>query len=136
MSAKKKPAADPDGRAGVKAWLDGVPTEQRRLARRIDALIRATTPGAVSGIKYRKPSAPLGVPFYGLPETGWITFVNSLKGRLRITFYAGGSLKPKPPIVAPGGARAIDIAAEAELDEKQIAAWLRQAKDLKGWGRV
>jgi len=90
----------------------------------------------VSGVKYRKPSQPLGVPFYGLPGKGWIVFVNSLKGRVRVTFFAGATLKPAPPLPSPGGTRAIDIPAEAELDEKQIKSWVRQAKGLKGWGRI
>jgi hypothetical protein len=125
-----------DGRSAVVAALNGIPTDQRRLARRLDALILATLPGAVSAVKYRKPSQPLGVPFYGLPGTGWIVHLNPLKGRVRLTFLAGGALKPAPPLPSPGGSRAIDISSEDELDDKQIAAWLRQAKKLPGWGRV
>jgi hypothetical protein len=129
-------APDADGRPGVKAWLKGITPEQRRLARRIDALILEAIPEAVSAVKFRKPSAPLGVPFYGLPGKSWIVHVNSLKARVRLTFYAGEALKPSPPLPAPGGARAIDVPSEAALDEAQIRAWLRQAKGLKGWGRV
>jgi hypothetical protein len=119
----------------VTAWLNGIPAEQRRLARRLDALVVQAMPGAVQAIKYRKPSAPLGVPFYGLPETGWILHVNELKGRVRLTFLAGGKLKPMPPL-GSGATRAIDIPNDADVDEKQITAWLRQAKKLPGWGQV
>ncbi len=135
-AAKSARASSPDGRAGVKAWLAGISPEQRRLARRIDALILRTVPGSVSGIKYRKPSGPLGVPFYGLPDKGWMLHVNALKGRVRITFLAGSGLKPTPPLSSPGGSRAIDIPNDAEPDEKRIAAWLRQAKELPGWGQA
>jgi len=135
-AAKSAAGSGPDGRAGVKAWLDGIPSEQRRLARRLDALILKTVPGSVSGIKYRKPSGPLGVPFYGLPESGWFLHLNALKGRVRITFFAGSAMKPAPPLPSPGGSRAIDIPNDAEPDEKQITAWLRQANKLPGWGQV
>ena len=135
-SAKTSASSGPDGRGAVRAALDAVPAEQRRLAKRLDKLILAAIPGAVSGVKYRKPSQPLGVPFYGLAETGWLLHLNPLKGRVRLTFFAGSGLKPSPPIAAPGGSRAIDIPSESELDEKQLRAWLQQAKKLPGWGHV
>jgi hypothetical protein len=134
--AKSAPGSGPDGRAGVKAWLEGIPSEQRRLARRLDAVILKTVPGSVSGIKYRKPSGPLGVPFYGLPESGWFLHLNALKGRVRITFFAGSAMKPAPPLPSPGGSRAIDIPSDAEPDEKQITKWLQQAAKLPGWGHI
>ena len=62
--------------------------------------------------------------------------MNSLKGRVRLTLYAGNALKPPPPLAAPQGARAIDIAPDDELDEKQMKAWLQQAKKASGWGRI
>ena len=116
-------------------WLAHVDAAQRPLARRLDAVIRAAMPKAVSGIKYRKPSQPLGVPFYGLRDQGWYVHVNALKGRVRVTFLVRG-LKPKPPIDAPGGTGAIDIASLDDLDEKQVAAWVRAATKLPGWGTV
>jgi hypothetical protein len=136
VPAKKSPPNDPDGRPAVVAALNDIAPEQRALAKRLDRLILAALPGAVSRVKYRKPSQPLGVPFYGLPQGGWIVHLNPLKARVRLTFFAGGQLKPAPPIAAPGGSRAIDIASAEELDEKQLAAWLRQAKKLPGWGKV
>ena len=90
----------------------------------------------MSGIKYRKPSGPLGVPFYGLTESGWLLHLNALKGRVRITFFAGSAMKPAPPLPSPGGSRAIDIPNDDEPDEKQIAKWLQQAAKLPGWGHI
>jgi hypothetical protein len=138
MPANKVATAKPgaDGRRGVETWLKNVAPDQRALTRRIDALILGTIPGVVCGIKFRKPSNPLGAPFYGLLDQGWIAHMNALKGRVRLTLYGGDALKPAPPIAAPQGARAIDIAAEDELDEKQMKAWLQQARKAPGWGRV
>jgi len=136
VPGKKRATSDPDGRSAVQAALAQVAPEQRRLAKRLDRLILAAVPGAVSRVKYRKPSQPLGVPFYGLADAGWFVHLNPLKSRVRLTFVAGGKLRPRPPLPAPGGARAIDIASEEELDEKQLTAWLQQAMKLPGWGRV
>ena len=80
-------------------------------------------------------SAAWGVPFYGLPGQGWIVSVNAFKAHVKLMFFAGSALKPLPPATVPH-ARAIDLHADEELDEKQIKAWLQQARKLPGWGRV
>jgi hypothetical protein len=134
VSANK--TTNPDGRQGVEAWLDHVPAEQQRLVRHLDRLILQAVPDAVCAVKFRKPSNPLGVPFYGLEGGGWIASVNSLKGRVRLIFFAGRDLKPMPPLAAPPKARGIDYASDDEVDEKQFKSWLQQAKKLPGWGRV
>ena len=116
--------------------MDHVPAEQQRLVRHLDRLILQAVPDAVCAVKFRKPSNPLGVPFYGLKDGGWIASVNSLKGRVRLIFFAGRDLKPMPPLAAPPKARGIDYASDDEVDEKQFKSWLQQAKKLPGWGRV
>ena len=134
MSAKK--SADADGRQGVEEWLDHVPPEQQPLVRHLDRLILAADPDVVCAVKFRKPSNPFGVPFYGLQGGGWLASVNSLKGRVRVIFFAGRSLKPMPPLEAPPKARGIDFQSDDQVDEKQLKSWLQQAKKLPGWGRV
>jgi hypothetical protein len=135
MKKRATSATSADGRAGVVTWLAHVDPGQRALAKRLDRLILATVPNAVCAIKYRKPSQPLGVPFYGLADDGWIVNMNGLKARVRVGFFTR-ALKPRPPIDAPGGTCAIDIASADELDEKQMTAWLKQAQKLPGWGTV
>jgi hypothetical protein len=128
--------ASADGRRGVEAWLEHVKPEQQRLVRRLDQLIMGAIPEAVCAVKFRKPTNPLGVPFYGQPGRGWIASVNSLKDQVRLIFFAGRALKPMPPLAAPPQARGIDFHSDDEFDEKRLKAWLQQAKRLPGWGRV
>jgi hypothetical protein len=128
--------ASADGRQGVQAWLDHVRPEQQRLVRRLDRLILEAIPDAVCAVKFRKPTNPLGVPFYGLPGRGWIASVNSLKAQVRLIFFAGRALKPMPPLAAPPRARGIDFHSDDEIDEKRLKAWFQQAKKLPGWGSV
>ena len=125
-----------DGRQGVQAWLDHVRPEQQGLVRRLDRMILEAIPDAACAVKFRKPTNPLGVPFYGLPGGGWIASVNSLKAQVRLIFFAGRALKPMPPLAAPPQARGIDFHSDDEVDEKRLKAWLQQAKKLPGWGRV
>jgi hypothetical protein len=62
--------------------------------------------------------------------------LEALKAQVRVIFFAGNTLKPIPPLAAPPRARAVDVHTDAELDERQIKAWLKQAQKLPAWGRV
>lgn len=128
--------ANAGGRKEVEAWLDHVTPEQQELVRRIDHLILEAIPDVICAVKFRKPTNPFGVPFYGLQGGGWIASVNSLKARVRVIFFAGRALKPMPPLAAPPQARGVDFHSDDEIDEKQLDAWLQQARKLPGWGRV
>ena len=132
-----------DGAMGVRAWIAGVKPEHRSLVKRIDALISEMIPGVRRAIKWRKPSQPLGVPFYGLPGHGWIVAMWSFKDRVGVGFIAGTRLHPEPPVTSMAGpwnrgtsakARRIDIHDESEFDEAQLRSWLEQSRDLPGWG--
>ena len=114
-------------RADIDAWLTKVKPELRPLARRLDRLIMKAMPDAVCAVKWR-------VPFYGLTGQGWVASIAAFKAHVKLLFFAGGKLKPLPP--EGKGNTAIDYRSLDELDEKQVSAWLRQAKKLPGWGRV
>ena len=137
---KKQPVQNGD--AGVQAWLDGVKPEHQGLVKRVDALIREMIPEVRCTIKWRKPSQPLGVPFYGTPGKGWVVAMWSFKDRVGVGFIAGTLLDPEPPVTSMSGpwnrgadykARRIDIHNENDLDEKQMRRWLKQVKKLPGW---
>lgn len=144
---KKEQAAgrEPDDEAaGVRAWLAGVDPGQRALVKRIDAIIAEEIPGVRRTIKWRKPSQPLGIPFYGLPSQGWIAAMWSFKGKVGVGFFAGTLLDPEPPVDKMAGpwnrgsvkARRLDISDQSELDEALLRSWLIQARKLPGWGHV
>ena len=130
--ARKKAASKPgrmamaEGHPAIEAWLDHVKPELQPLARRIDQLVMEAMPDAVCAVKW-------GVPFYGLPGHGWITAINSFKAHVKLLFFKSGDLKPALP--AGKGNNAIDFHSgeELRLSEKQVKAWLQQAKKLPGW---
>jgi len=133
---KKAPKGDggPNGAVGVEAWIADVKPEHRAIVKRLDALIRKTIPGIQRHVKWRKPSQPLGVPFYGVPGQGWIAAMWSFKDRVGIAFFAGNDLQPRPPLVSVSQRR-VDIHDESEYDEAQLRSWLQQARELPGWGK-
>ncbi len=52
-----------------------------------------------------------------------------------MTFFQGTSLRPVPPGGTSKDARWIDIH-EDDLDEAQMAKWVKQAAAIPGWGKA
>ena len=129
----------------VKAWLEGVKTEHRSVVNRVDAIIREVIPEIRCNTKWHKPSQPLGVPFYGLSDKGYMIAMWSFKESVGVGFFAGTLLDPEPPVTKMAGpwnkgtefkARRIDIYNDLEFDEKQFRSWLKQALKLPGWSKL
>ncbi len=116
-----------DNRPAVEAWLARVKPELQPLARHIDALILEAMPDAVCAIKWN-------APFYGLKGQGWIASINSFKAHVKLLFFDGSQLSPALP--TGKGNNAIDFRRVEEINEKQVKAWLKQAKKLPGWLKV
>lgn len=134
-----------NGEESVKAWIDGIKPEHGIMAQRVDSLIKDLIPEIQCTTKWHKPSQPLGVPFYGLFDKGWIIAMWSFKNEFALGFIAGTLLNPEPPVTKMSGpwnrnsefqARRIDIKSETEFDEKLIRSWIEQASKLPGWGKI
>ena len=133
------------GLESVKAWIDGIKPEHQNMALRFDAMIKEVIPEIQCTTKWHKPSQPLGVPFYGVPEKGWMFAMWSFKESLGLGFIAGTLLDPEPPVTKMAGpwnrnpdfkASRIDLKNDAEFDEKLIRSWIEQAYRLPGWSKV
>ena len=74
-------------------------------------------------------------PFYGIEGQGWFLSFHVLTRYVKVTFFSGMSLRPVPPGGTPKSkeSRWIDIYESDELDEAQMAAWVKQAAALPGW---
>lgn len=73
-------------------------------------------------------------PFYGIEGRGWFLSFHVFTRYVKVTFFNGTSLRPVPPGAGKDkSARWIDIH-EDDFDEAQMAAWVRQAAALPGWG--
>lgn len=138
-------SSDPNGAAGVRAWLAGIKNpDHKRVFKRVDALIGKHLKGVVRAVKWRKPSNPLGVPFYGLKGQGWLIALWSFKETVAIGFVSGSLLKPMPESTKMAGtwnrgpvkARRYDLATGEALDEALFTKWLKQLKKLPGFGSV
>lgn len=123
----KASAAPPAlGDAPVRAYIQSLPPPQRAIARTFDALIARTLPGIQRCIKW-------GMSFYGL-ENGWFVSCGGFADHVKITFLHGTKLVPVPPVGTGKYTRGVDVERVADLEERQLAAWIRQASQFPGLG--
>ena len=117
--------AKADGDAPVQAYIAAMPGWKRGVGRRLDALIERNVPGVRKAVKWNSP-------FYGVEGQGWLISFHTFTKYVKVTFFGGPSMKPVPPGGKADDARWIDIH-EDDLDEAQLATWVKQAAALPGW---
>ena len=119
--------AKADGDAPVQAYIEAMPGRKRGVGRRIDALIVRTVPGVRKAVKWNSP-------FYGVEGQGWFLNFHTFTNYVKVAFFRGTSLRPVPPGESKHKeVRYLDIREDGQLDEAQLATWIRQAAALPGW---
>jgi hypothetical protein len=118
--------AKADGDAPVQAYIAAMPRWKRSIGERLDALIERNVPGVRKAVKWNSP-------FYGIEGQGWFLSFHVFTRYVKVTFFQGTSLRPVPPGGTSQDARWIDIHQD-DLDEAQLAKWVKQAAALPGWG--
>jgi hypothetical protein len=118
--------AKADGDAPVQAYIAAMPGWKRDVGRRLDALIVRTVPGVRKAVKWNSP-------FYGIDGQGWMLSFHCFTRYVKVAFFRGTSLRPLPPAASKHkDVRYLDIHEDGELDEAQLAAWVKQASQLPG----
>jgi hypothetical protein len=118
--------AKADGDAPVQAYIAAMPGWKRDVGRRLDALIVRTVPGVRNAVKWNSP-------FYGIDGQGWLLSFHCFTRYVKVAFFRGTSLRPLPPGESRHkDVRYLDIHEDDELDEAQLAAWVKQASQLPG----
>ena len=117
-----------DGDGPVQAYIAAMPGWKRDVGRRLDALIVGTVPSVRKAVKWNSP-------LYGIEGQGWFLSFHVFTRYVKVSFFRGTSLRPVPPGGTPKSneVRWIDIHAVEELDEAQMAAWVKQAAAIPGW---
>jgi hypothetical protein len=126
LSGGNPQVAKADGDAPVQAYIAAMPGWKRDLGKRLDGLIARTVPKVRKAVKWNSP-------FYGVEGQGWFLSFHVFTHYVKVTFFRGSSLRPVPPVASKQQeVRYIDIH-EGELDEAQMATWVKQAAALPGW---
>ncbi|MEO1008066.1 MAG: DUF1801 domain-containing protein [Planctomycetota bacterium] len=115
-----------DGEGPVRAYIDAMPGWKCDVGRRLDTLIVETVPAVRQAVRWNSP-------FYGIEDRGWFVSFYCFTEYVKLTFLNGASLDPPPPIESKHtDVRYSKIFETDEIDEKQLAAWFRQASELPG----
>jgi len=116
-----------DGDAPVQAYIAAMPGWKSDVGRRLDAHIVRIVPGVHKAVKWNSP-------LYGMECQGWFLGVHCFTHYVKVTFFRGTSLRPVPPGASKSkDTRYIDIREGDELDEAQMASWVKQAAALPGF---
>jgi hypothetical protein len=126
LSGGNPQIAKGDGDAPVQAYIAAMPGWKSELGKRLDAVIVRSVPKVRKAVKWNSP-------FYGIEGQGWFLSFHVFTRYVKVAFFRGASLRPLPPGASKDeNTRYVDIH-EGELDEAQMAAWVKQAAKLPGW---
>jgi hypothetical protein len=127
LSGGNPQIAKADGDAPVQAYIAAMPGWKSGVGKRLDTLIVRTIPNVRKAVKWNSP-------FYGVDGGGWFLSFHVFTRYVKVTFFRGSALRPVPPGASKHkDVRYLDIHEGAELDEAQLASWVKQAAAIPGW---
>ncbi len=129
MTGKASPAKAAIGDKPVFAYIASLPQPQRGIAEAVDALAARTLPHLERSVKW-------GMAYYGVGD-GWCFSSGAFAGHVKLMFINGDALEPMPPVTPIGmgkATRGVEIATVGDLDEAQVAEWMKQVTSVPGVG--
>lgn len=129
VTGKASPAKATDGDKPVFAYIASLPQPQRSIAEKVDAMAAETLPGLQRSVKW-------GMSYYGVGD-GWCFCCGGFANHVKLMFVNGVTLTPVPPVtpVAMGkSTRGVELESLDDLDEAQIAQWMKQITASPGVG--
>src|ERR1700743_813014 len=130
MTGKASPAKAAFVDAPVFAYIASLPQPQRGIAEAVDALAARTLPNLHRSVKW-------GMAYYGVGD-GWCFSSGGFAGHVKLMFVNGVVLlDPVPPVTPIGmgkATRGVEPASLDDLDEHQIANWMKQITSAPGVG--
>ena len=114
------------GDAPVQAYIAAMPGWKSEVGRRLDALIERNVPGVRKAVKWNSP-------FYGVEDGVWFLSFHCFTKYVKVTFFRGAQLHPVPAGESKHkDVRYVHIHENDEMDEAQLAAWVKRASELPG----
>jgi hypothetical protein len=72
-------------------------------------------------------------PFHGIEGQGWFLNFHCFTKYVKVAFFRGTSLRPLTAVESKHKeVRYLDIHEDDQLDEAQLASWVKQASQLPG----
>jgi hypothetical protein len=127
LSGDNPQMAKADGDAPVQAFIAAMPGWKGVIGRLLDSLIVRTVPNVRKAVRWN-------TPFYGIEGQGFFLGFHCMTKYVKVAFFRGTSLRPVPPGQSKQKkVRYFDIHEDEQLNEKQMATWVKQAAALPGW---
>ena len=126
LSGGNPQIAKGDGDGPVQAYIAAMPGWKSEVGRWLDALIERSVPGVRKAVKWN-------TPLYGIDGRSWCLGFHCTNRYVKLAFFHGRELEPLPPVESKTEARYFHIHEGEEVDETQLADWIRQASELPGW---
>ena len=125
LSTKKPPIASNEYKI-IEDWMSSrIMPGILPMIKKIDNLIHDSIPNLQYAIKW-------GNAYYGTSELGWLIEVAAYDVSVNIVFLSGAAFDPQPPL-GTGETRYFKLREMEELEEKNIASFLRQSGQKIGW---
>jgi hypothetical protein len=116
-----------DGDEPVQAYIEAMPGWKGDVGRYLDDLVVRTVPDVKKAVRWNSP-------FYGMEATGWFLSYHCFTRYIKVTFLNGAALDPLPPVESKDvNTRYVHIHEDEDIDEEQLANWIRQAAALPAW---
>lgn len=126
LSGGNPQIAKGEGDAPVQAYIAAMPGWKSEAGRHLDALVVRTVPDVHKAVKWNSP-------FYGLKGEGWFLSYHCFDKYIKVAFFRDAKLKPMPPVESKSqDTRYFHIHEQDDVDEAQLADWIRQASLLPG----
>ena len=114
------------GDAPVQAYIAAMPDWKGEVGRRLNALIEKAVPGVNKAVKWNSP-------LYGLGEQTWFLSFHCFDRYVKVAFFRGAALNTPPPVASKQkDVRYFHIHEGDDINEPQLAAWVKQASQLPG----
>jgi hypothetical protein len=129
MTGRASPAKAAVGDKPVFAYIASLPQPERGIAEAIDELAAKTLPDLQRSVKW-------GMAYYGVGD-GWCFCSGGFAGHVKLMFINGVALDPVPPVTPVGmgkSTRGVEPESVHDLDEIQIAEWMKQVASVPGVG--
>jgi hypothetical protein len=129
MTGRASPAKAAVGDKPVFEYIASLPQPQRGIAEAVDALAVRTLPNLERSVKW-------GMAYYGVGD-GWCFSCGAFAGHVKLMFINGTALDPVPPVTPIGmgkATRGVELASVDDIDERQIADWMRLVTSGPGVG--
>ncbi|MDP3494707.1 MAG: DUF1801 domain-containing protein [Hyphomonadaceae bacterium] len=125
LSGGNPQIAKGEGDEVVQAFIAAMPGWTKGIGEKIDSVVGRVVPKAAKAVKWN-------TPLYGFGDGTWFLAFHVYAKYVKVTFFRGEQMTPIPPETSKvKGVRYLHIR-EGEFDEKQFAAWVKQASKLPG----